>query len=209
MRIYAERHLQAARQVVFDLLAIAWIAGGIWWAFALRDSVLELGAPGRKLIDAGANLERTFGRASASADQVPFVGAELAGALDLGTDAGKVVAEAGHNQVEAVAWAAGAAAAGVVAVVLLVALPFWLLPRVRYARAATVAVNMRTAAPDLLALRALTELPPSRLMEVSADPAAAWRDNDREIIEQLASLRLGALGLRPITSGRRLRTGAV
>ncbi|QUH02110.1 hypothetical protein HUO13_16080 [Saccharopolyspora erythraea] len=208
MRIYAERQLRAARQVVFDLLAIAWIAGGIWWASALRDSVLELGAPGRKLIDAGANLERTFGQASTSAGEVPFVGAELAGALNLGRDAGKVVTEAGQNQIDAVAWAASATAAVVIAVALLVALRCWLLPRVRYARAATAAVNMRATAPDLLALRALAELPPSRLMGVSADPAAAWRDNDREIIEQLASLRLGDLGLRPITSGRRLRTGA-
>ena len=42
----------------------------------------------------------------------------------------------------------------------------------------------------------MTNRPVRRLLRVTPDPAAAWRRDDREVVQALAALELRALGLR-------------
>lgn len=97
---------------------------------------------------------------------------------------------------EAVGLAATGVAVVIVAFSLIPVLAVWLPRRIRYARAAGQAVAMRAQGTDLLALRALTELPHRRLKRIGTEPASAWRAGDAEAIAQLAGMRLASLGLR-------------
>ncbi|SFS70952.1 hypothetical protein [Saccharopolyspora flava] len=196
MRFYAERPTRLAGQLLSDLLAIGWVAGFWWLADLARSAVLELQASGHRMIEAGGGLRTTFTDAARTASEVPFVGDDLAGALGRGTAAGDVLVDAGGRLMEVIDLAAGGVFAVIVVLALIPVLAVWLPRRIRYARAAGQAVAMRAQGPDLLALRALTELPHRRLRRVGREPAAAWREGDAEVIAQLAGMRLASLGLR-------------
>lgn len=196
MRFYAERPIRVAGQLLFDLIAIAWVAGFVWLADLAKSAVLELQAPGNRMIEAGGGLRNTFTEAARTASGVPFVGDDLAGALVRGGSAGDVLVDAGARLLEVIGLAATGVAVVIVAASLIPVLAVWLPRRIRYAIAAGQAVAMRADGPDLLALRALTELPHRRLKRLGTEPAAAWRDGDAEVISQLAGMRLASLGLR-------------
>lgn len=198
MRIYAERPGRLSLQVVADLLVVAWVGGWVWLALEAREQVLKLQGSGAQLIEAGGDVSGTFNRAAGVASEVPFVGDELAGALGQGNRAGQVITAAGQSQMEAVAQLALGTAVAIVALAVIPVLAVWLFARVRYARVAAAAVAARSSDRDLLALRALVGLPPRRLLRVCADPARAWRHSDTEVVDQLASLQLAKLGLRPV-----------
>jgi hypothetical protein len=72
----------------------------------------------------------------------------------------------------------------------------WLPLRLRYARSARSAVIAREVDTDLLAPRAIARRAVPRLLQVSPDPAAAWRRDDRDVVRELAALELHSLGLR-------------
>lgn len=207
MKLYAERPIRRIGQVLADLLVVAWVAGAVWFADQLHTQVLTLQAPGFRLIDAGARFQKTFQDAAHTAGDVPFVGGDLAGALNRGSDAGHVVAAAGQSQVEAVGYAATGVMLAVLILLIVPMLWFWLPRRVSYARAAGSAAAMRASAPELLALRGLTELPARRLLRLDVDPAAAWRRGDPALSDRLAAMHLARLGLRParttVVSGKR------
>jgi hypothetical protein len=196
MRIYAERPGRAGLQLLADLLAVGWIALCVWVARAAEEFLLRLQGPARTLTGAGESIRGAFDDAARTASGVPFVGDDLARALGTGTGAGDSLANAGREQMEAIASVAFGTA---VAIVVLGALPVlltWLPLRLRYAQQARSAVTARTVDTDLLALRAITRLPVRRLLKIAPDPAAAWRRDDRPVVRALAALELRSLGLR-------------
>ena len=203
MRFYAERPVRLVRQLIADVLVIAWVLVCVSVARAAYALVLTLQGPGRGLTDAGDSIRGAFDDAARNAAGVPFVGADLARSLGTGSGAGESLASAGRQQVEAVA---SVALGSAVAIVVLGALPVvlvWLAVRIRYARVAASAVTARDRGTDLLALRALAGRPTRRLLRVSSDPAAAWRRDDRDAVHALAALELRSLGLRAPVGPRR------
>lgn len=197
MRLYAERPVRLTAQVLFDLAALAWIYLGYQLVVRTEAAVLELRSPGYQMIDAGGRLGDTFTDASRTVSNVPFAGDRLADALGRGTAAGDVLTDSGHRLLEIVELSASATAVLVGALALIPLLALWLPRRIRYARNASRAVTMREHAVDVLALRALAELPHRKLETASPDPAAAWRAGEAEVITKLAGLRLASFGLRP------------
>jgi hypothetical protein len=196
MRIYAERPGRAGLQLLADLLAVGWIALCVYVARTAEEFLLRLQGPARTLTGAGESIRGAFDDAARTASGVPFVGDDLARALGTGTGAGDSLANAGREQMEAIASVAFGTA---VAIVVLGALPVlltWLPLRLRYARQARSAATARTVDTDLLALRAITRLPVRRLLKIAPDPAAAWRRDDRPVVRALAALELRSLGLR-------------
>lgn len=198
MRVYAEKPLRAVLQMLADLFAVAWVVVAVQVATGTQNLILGWKAPGQQIIDAGAQLRNTFVSASDAASGIPFVGNEFARVLGQGTVSGDVLAQVGQGEMQAVEYLSGGVAVTIVLIALIPVLSLWLPRRVRFARRATRAVSMRTHAPDLLALRALNELPYRRLKRISADPSAAWRGENREAIAQLANLQLAKHGLRSL-----------
>jgi hypothetical protein len=201
MRVYAEKPLRAVLQVLIDLLAVVWVVAAVQVATGAQTLVLGWKGPGQQIIDAGGQLRDTFVSASETASGIPFVGGDFANVLGRGTVSGTVLTQVGQGEIQAVDYLSGGVAVAIVVVALIPVLSLWLPGRVRYARRATRAVSMRNHAADLLALRALNELPYRRLKRVAADPSAAWRAEDREVIHELANLQLAKHGLRPLRRG--------
>ena len=196
MRPYAERPARMARQLLADVLALGWLAGFGFAAEQGRALMLRLQAPATGLTNAGTGISDAFAGAARTAAKVPFVGAQLAAALDTGRAAGQSLAGVGEGQLSTIASLATGTAVLVAMVGTLPVLVLWLPLRIRYARLAGAAVACRDRNADLLALRALTSVPVRRLRAVTEDPASGWRRNDPEVVRALAGLELRRLGLR-------------
>lgn len=196
MKFYAERPARRLAQLSTDLVALAWLAAGVWLARWTFEQLLRLQAPGRQLTETGNDISGVFADSAAVAGRAPLVGDDLADALNSGTTVGAALARTGRTQAEAVATLATGGTVVVVLVILLPLLFWWLPARWRYARAAGAAAAARAGDADLLALRALIELSPRRLRTVSEHPAASWRRHDPVACRRLADLELARLGLR-------------
>ena len=196
MKLYAERPARLARQLLADLLALGWLAGVGRVAEGARELMLKLRAPATGLSQAGAGISDAFASAARTAAKVPFVGDQLAAALDTGRAAGQSLVGLGEQQYSTVTMLAAGTAALVALAGATPVLLTWLPLRVHYARTAGAAAATRERDLELLALRALTRSPVHRLRAVSEAPADAWRRGDPEVIRRLASVELRRLGLR-------------
>lgn len=197
MRWYAERPERLARQIVADVVALLWAVLAVVAGIAVHDGLQALRGPGESLVAAGGQVSDAFTGVSGAVSSIPFVGADLARALDPATGAGADLAAAGRRYGETVGMLADGALILIPLVLLLPVLLGWLPLRLRYARRAGSAVAARAGAPDLLAVRALTRVPVDRLTRIAPDPAAAWRAGDPAVVRRLAALELTDLGLRP------------
>ncbi|WP_181780774.1 hypothetical protein [Pseudonocardia pini] len=195
MRVYAERPGRFGIQLLSDVAAVAWAIAWLWLAATTHDLLLTLQAPGRTLTQAGESVQGAFEGAARGAGDVPFVGDQLARAFAPGSDAGRSLASAGQQLIDTVAGVATGAAILVAVLGLLPVLSIWLPIRIRYARAASMAVEARGRGGDQLALRALVH---RRIPGDGVDPAAAWRTGDPDAVATLADIELRALGLKEL-----------
>ncbi|MFZ2502318.1 MAG: hypothetical protein WAW88_06585 [Nocardioides sp.] len=198
MILYADLPGRRVRQIVADLLFIAWVVLWVRLGLRLHDVALALAAPGRMTESSANRLGDQLSAAGGKVAEVPLVGDEVAVPFDKAAGAAESLAAAGRAQVEAVsafAWWMGVLVA--VIPILLVAL-FYLPARWRFVRAATAGRRFVDAAEDLdlFALRAMARQPLHVLARISDDPAGAWRRRDPEVVRQLADLELSASGLR-------------
>ncbi len=198
MQIYADRSPTAARQLLTDLLVVAWVCLWIRGAFWLHDLVEQLAVPGQKLAGAGDGLADNLAEAGTKVGRVPLVGGELTTPFTKAAEAARSMAEAGRDQQELVGNLALALALAFLVFPIGLVLFGWLPLRVRWIRRASTARALR-AAPvgrDLLALRALVSQPLDRLTRIDPDVAEAWRRGDESTVDALAALELRRLGLR-------------
>ena len=196
MRWYAEMPALRARQVLTDAAVLAWTV--LWLAVGreVHRAVDRLGDPGRQLQQAGDGLTSGLSDAAERADDVPLVGDELRGPLDLAGRAGEAVRAAGQAQEQAVESLALLLATAVVVLPVLWALSRWLPPRLRWARDVQAVAVLR-ADVELLALRAATAAPLAELARLGPEPVGRWRRGEPGAAERLAALELARLGVRP------------
>ncbi|MFC8193142.1 hypothetical protein ACFUMH_15920 [Cellulomonas sp. NPDC057328] len=199
MRFYAQDGRRRARQVVGDLVVLAWVAGWLWVARWLHDLVARLGAPGRTLEDAGTSLRDSLGSAGETVSRIPVVGDDVRAPFDAAGGAAGSIAAAGVEVQDGAARLALAVAVAVALGPVGVVVVAWLRARLSFARRAGAAARLLDSAVDLdlFALRALATQPVTRLARVGPDPADAWRRGEPEVVHALAALELRSLGLRP------------
>lgn len=166
--LYAERPRRRTRQMLADLLVVTWVVVVVLAATAAHEAVLALQAPGRNLADAGGRVSGAFTDAAGAADNVPLVGARLAGALGGGTRAGQSLVDAGNTQVETAAAAATGLAWLVVVIAAVPVAAVWVVLRARW----------------VIAARAVP------------GAAAGWRRGDPRVVAELADVALTRHGLR-------------
>ncbi|MEV1288834.1 hypothetical protein [Micromonospora sp. NPDC049679] len=199
MKIYADRFPTAARQLVTDLLVVAWVYAWVRAAMWLHDLIEKLAVPGQKLEGAGGGLADNLADAGGKVGRVPIVGDDLTAPFNKAAEAARSMAEAGRDQQALVGDLALALALALLVFPLGVVLLGWLPLRVRWMRRAATAAALRSAPAgrDLLALRALATRPLRTLTRIDPDVAEAWRRGDESTVDALAELELRALGLRP------------
>lgn len=203
MQLYADLPPRRNRQVVADVLGILWILGAIWFAKQVYDLVSLLNGPGEALERSGADLADSMRGASERVDGIPLAGDALASPFNSAADAASALSAAGQTAQDAVHALALIVGVFLVSGAILLAVLFWVLPRLVWVRRAQAArlVLVDPDGADLLALRALATRPLRQLAVVGGDGVLdRWRRGDAATIESLAALELGDLGL----DGRRL-----
>ncbi|QDO88672.1 hypothetical protein FNH13_10290 [Ornithinimicrobium ciconiae] len=204
MQWYAETPARRTRQVIADLVVLAWVV--LWvlvgrWIYSL---VSALSAPADPLRTAGQRVQTRAEEIATTIGDTPLVGDRLTGPFEGVASAGGSLVTAGdslESAVHRVATLVGTLTA-LVPIVLVVAA--YLLVRVVAARRAGALARFRDSegALDLLALRALVNQKPTRLAAVGADPLSGWRSGDQEQISALAAMELRRVGLRPTPLSR-------
>ena len=196
MRLYAAAPARGARQVLGDLLLLAWIAAWAWAGREVWAATLELGRPGRATATAADDMAARFHDVEGRIDGIPGVGDDLAAPFSGAADAAESLAEAGRSQAETVADVALLAGLAVFLVPVLLVAVLYVPLRVRFVRRASAGRRLVGADPALLALRALANQPLRSLTKISGDPVTAWRENDQATVRRLADLELRTLGLK-------------
>ena len=206
MTLYAQDPVLRTRQVVTDAAVAVWVVAWVAVARGLHELLSRLEGPGRLLEDAGGRLAGASGGAGDRIGGLPGVGDRLQAPFDAVADGGRAVVEAGASQQDV----AGSLAFWLPVVLAAIPIGYVLarhLPgRVRWAREAGAARVLVAGAPDgrLFALRALATAPLEDLLEVAADPLAAYESGD---IAPLADLEQRRLGLRLPASSAPRRDG--
>ncbi len=198
MKPYADRLPRLLRQLLTDVLMLAWLYAWVRVALWLHDLVLQLAVPGQKLQGAGTGIADNLADAGTKVGRVPLVGDELTAPFTRAADAARSLADVGREQQEFVDTLALVVAAGLVAFPIGLVLFGWLPARLRWMRRAAVATKVAAdpAGTDLLALRALATRPLDELAKLGPDVAGSWRRGDPATVTALAALELRDLGLR-------------
>jgi hypothetical protein len=198
VKIYADRFPTALRQLVTDLLVVAWVYVSIRVAMWVYDLIEKLAVPGQKLEGAGTGIADNLSDVSGKVGRIPAVGDDLTRPFESAANAARSLSDAGRDQQDVVADLAWALSLGLLVFPLGLVLFVWLPLRVRWVRRAAAAATLRKAPAgrDLLALRALANQPLRKLARIDPDVAEAWRRGDDDVVDALASLELRTLGLR-------------
>ncbi len=198
MKLYADRTAPRMRQLITDLLVVAWVYVWIRLGMRLFDLIQKLAVPGQKLESAGNGMADNLGKVGDKIGDVPVAGNSLAAPFGDAANAARSLANAGKEQQAVVGDLSWALTFMLLAVPLGLVLFVWLPLRIRWVRRASAAAKLggAKAGRDLLALRALATQPLSRLAKLDPDIATAWRKGDPDAVDSLAQLQLRRLGLR-------------
>jgi len=211
VKLYADAPVRRTRQLIGDLLFVAWVVVWLKLADVVHDATIALAAPGRGMETAGTGLAGSLRDAGRAVGDVPLVGDQVRSPFDGAGRAADQMAAAGASQVQAVQHLAWWLAVSVAAIPVLVLAVTYLPRRWRFIREAMAAQRFLDSSADLalFALRAMANQPVHRLARVTADPVGDWRAGDPRVVRALALLELGDVGLTlPGSSGRVASGGA-
>lgn len=198
MKLYSDFPARRTRQILGDLFAAVLIAVWVSIGVFVYNLIMGLASFGVQMEDAGSQFRETMTEVSATLGDVPLIGSGIRAPFDGASDAGAALETAGVEQQQLVQSIATWLGIGVAVVPILTILVLWLVPRIRFAlKAGATAAQVKAGASlDLLALRALSSQKLSTVLQVDADPLAAWRRGDPAVVRALAQLELEASGVR-------------
>ncbi len=200
MKMYAETPARRTRQLVADLLVVGWVVLWIWAGQAVHAATQEVARPAERTQSAASGLADNLRGTGDSLGDIPLIGDSASAPLDDAAGNADDLAESSGNGVDAINALALQLGLAVALTPILVALGFYLPPRIDFVRDATAGQRFIDSGHDLdlFALRALAHQPLHRLAHISPDPAGAWRARDPRIVQQLAALEMRDVGLSPV-----------
>jgi hypothetical protein len=199
IKLYADSTPRRTRQIVADVLMVAWIVLCSWLGRATSQGIEALRGPADNLASAGDSIRDNMSGAATNVGGVPLVGDSLRGPFDAISRAGQNIANVGASLGVTVDQVSSVAGLVVAAVPILAVLAVWAVVRTRFVRRATAAHHWlaQPGALELFALRALSRQSLRRLERVGPDPAGQFRSGDRGTLRALADLELDRCGLAP------------
>ena len=195
---YATTPTRLVRQLISDLVVIAWTTVWVLVGVAVHSAVASIAEVGRQVQTGADGVAHNLNSAGDRTDDIPLIGDALAKPLRAASQAALDIAGAGHSLDTTASWLAWVLALAVAPPpILFVCLP-WLYLRIRFFRSKWTAITLSStvAGEQLLALRALANRPLAKLAAITPDPVGAWRDLDPIAIRGLAALELRAAGVR-------------
>jgi hypothetical protein len=198
VKLYSDFRPRRTRQILADVVALAFIAAWLWFGATIYGLITELSTFGRQMEDAGAGFRETMTEVGDTLGGIPLIGSGIRMPFSAASDAGGALADAGQSQQELVQQLALTLGIGVAVLPILMILVLWLVPRIRFARRAGRAKEMVRAGVglDLLALRALANQKLTTIAEIDGDAMGAWRRGDDAVMRRLAAVELEASGIR-------------
>jgi hypothetical protein len=198
MKLYSDFPARRTRQILGDLFALGLIGAWVWLGVFVYELVMNLSDFGVQMEDAGGQFRETMTEVSSTLGDVPLIGGGIRAPFDGASDAGAALEAAGVQQQIAVQQLATGLGVGIAVLPVLTILVIWLVPRIRFALKASATKKQLGAGAslDLLALRALSTQKLSTLTALDADPLAAWRRGDTQVVKALAQLELRSSGVR-------------
>jgi hypothetical protein len=194
---YSTRPVRLLAQLFSDFVVLVWTTFWVLVGLAVYDAIATIAAAGRQ-IESGTNgIAGNLASAGHGAQQIPLVGDAVSKPLTSASQAAVDIANAVHDLDTTASWLAVLLAVAVVALPILVAVLPWLFLRLRFFRRKWTATGLAATAPgrDLLALRALTNRSPRKLVALSEDPVGGWRHGDPATIQALVALELRSAGI--------------
>jgi hypothetical protein len=203
IKIWSELPVARAKEQVADVATLAWVGFWGYIAWRLFEFLAGYGAAGRTIHDGGQSMVQSGRDLGDSLAGLPLVGSQVRDiARDAFGGAGRPLSDFG-TQLEQFVF--------IVAIVLalilgLVTLGPWLVryvpwrwERLRSVRAGHRAIRTAPHISDasmekVLALRAITRLDYSTLLEHTPDPLGDWASGRHD---RLAGAELASVGLRP------------
>ena len=203
IRIWSEVRVARTKELVADLLTLAWVVlwGGLAWQ--LFQFLAEFAGAGRAITEGGQTMIRSGADLGDSLAGVPFIGPQLSDvARNAFAGAGRPLSDFG-TELEQFILVVAAVLALLLALVTLVPwlsryLP-WRWARLRTMRAGHRAIRIAPSIPgervqEALAMRAVARLDFATLLEFTPDPIGDWTSGRHD---RLARAELASVGLRP------------
>jgi len=184
-------------QLFSDFAVVVWTTIWLLVGMAVYDAISTIAEAGRQVESGAHSIAGNLASAGHGAQRIPVVGDAVSEPLTSASRAALEIAGAGHNLDTTASWLAVLLAMAVVAVPILIAVLPWVFLRLRFFRRkwTVTALAATPAGEQLLALRALTNRPPRKLIAISADPVGGWRREDPVAIRALAALELRSAGI--------------
>jgi hypothetical protein len=194
---YSTRPGRLAAQLFSDFAVIMWTTLWLLVGLAVYDAIATIADAGRQVESGAHGIAGNLASAGHGAQHIPLVGDAVSKPLNSASQAALDLAGAGHDLDDAASWLAVLLAMAVVALPILLAVMPWFFLRLRFFRRKLMvtALAATPAGEQLLALRALTNRSPRKLIAVSPDPVGGWRSADPVTIRALATLELRSAGI--------------
>jgi hypothetical protein len=194
---YATTPGRLAAQLFSDFAIFLWTALWLLVGTAVYDAISTIAEAGRQVENGANGIAGNLASAGHGAQHIPVLGDAVSKPLTSASDAALDIAAAGNSLDATASWLAVLLALAVVAVPLLIVVMPWLLLRLRFFRRKWTVTGLAAtpAGEQLLALRAVTNRPPRKLVALSADPVGGWRREDPVTIRALAALELRSAGV--------------
>jgi hypothetical protein len=198
MKLYSDYSAHRTRQVFGDLVALGLIAAWVALGRLVYGVVQNLSGFGERMQSSGSQFRSTMTDIGSTLGGVPLIGSGIRAPFAKASDAAASLEQAGRDQQTTVHQLAVGLGVGIAVVPIATVLVLWLLPRIRFSRAASRVRGLSTESTtlDLLALRALARGDLGDLTDIHPDPVRAWRDGDTDTIRALAALELRSNGVR-------------
>lgn len=200
MKLYADRPVRLANQVLGDLLVLVLVFLAVRLGRAAHGRVADLAGPGRDAENVARSLDGRMRDTAGTVQDAPLVGGTLAKPFRLLATTSRDLASTAQAYQDAVERLAVLTGVLVALVPILLLLAVWLPRRISWvveASAASRLLRGSAAGADLLAVRALARQPLQRLAALGPDVVAGWKAGDPEATDRLARLELDELGLTP------------
>lgn len=198
MRLYSDFSGRRALQVTGDIVAVAFLVAGLIVAALIHGAIDAFDAIGVGVQRSGLGLADTMTDIGGNLAGVPFIGSSIQGPFTSASNAGTALAGAGEQWQAGVHSMADTVGLTIAALVVLVVVLAWIVPRLRGAarRRAAARLAASPASLDLLAFRALATGATRDVTAITENVVGSWRRGDAAVIRQLAALELKSAGVR-------------